>query len=70
MVSLALFQALFSKAMREGGGGGGGEGESLVTSIGKVVDFRHLILVVPIILQSEITFTCDILSAQQKQPQS
>ena len=41
-------------------------GESLVTSVGKVVDFRRLALAVPIRLQNETTCTRDILSTQQK----
>ena len=44
----------------------GGRGESLVTSGGKVVDFRHLGLAVPIRLQNETMCTRDILSTQQK----
>ena len=40
--------------------------ESLVTSAGKVVDFRCLALAVPIRLQNETTCTHDILSTQQK----
>ena len=43
----------------------GGE-ESLVTYGGKVVNFRHLALAVPIKLQNETTFTHDILFTQQK----
>ena len=43
-----------------------GGGESLVTSAGKVVDFRRLALAVPIRLQNETTCTRDILSTQQK----
>ena len=42
-----------------------GGGESLVTSAGKVVDFRRLALAVPIRLQNETTCTRDILSTQQ-----
>ena len=40
-----------------------GGGESLVTSVGKVVDFRRLALAVPIRLQNETMCTCDILSS-------
>ena len=42
-----------------------GGGESLVTSAGKVVDFRRLALAVPIRLQNETMCTRDILSTQQ-----
>ena len=42
------------------------EGESLVTSAGKAVDFQHLALAVPIRLQNETTCTRDISSTQQK----
>ena len=42
------------------------EGRSLVTSVGKVVDFRCLVLAVPIRLQNGTVCTCDILSIQQK----
>ena len=52
--------------LKNGGGGGGEGGESLVTSAGKVVDFRRLALAVPIRLQNETTCTRDILSTQQK----
>ena len=41
-------------------------GENLLTSAGKVVDFRCLALAVPIRLQNEITWTRDILSTQQR----
>ena len=51
-------QALSSKT--------GGWRESLVTSVGKVVDFWHLALAVPIRLQNKTTCTRDILSTQQK----
>ena len=50
---------------KRGGGGGGGEERAWITSAGKVVDFRHLALAVPIRLQNETTCTCDILSTQQ-----
>ena len=43
-----------------------GGGESLVTSAGKVVDFRRLALAEPIRLHNETTCTRDILSTQQK----
>ena len=43
----------------------GGE-ESLVTSMGKVVNFLHLALAVPIRLWNEPTCKRDILSTQQK----
>ena len=42
------------------------EGESLVTSAGKVVDFRRLVLAVPIRLQNGTICTHNILSTQQK----
>ena len=55
-------QASFPGSLLEKRGGG----ESLVTSAGEVVDFRHLALAVPTRLQNEIMFTRDILSTQQK----
>ena len=54
---VASSQALSSKTVG---------GESLVTFTGKVVDFHHLALVVPIRLQNKTMCTCDILSTQQK----
>ena len=39
--------------LKNGRGGGGEGGESLVTSVGKVVDIWHLALAVPIRLQNE-----------------
>ena len=43
-----------------------GGGESLVTSMGKIVDFQCLGLAVPIQLQNETMCTHDILSIHQK----
>ena len=51
--TVASFQALSSKRL-------GGGGESLVTSIGKFVDFQHLALVVLIRMQNETMCTRDI----------
>ena len=42
------------------------EGESLVTLVGKVIDFQYLDLAIPIRLQNETKFTHDNLSSQQK----
>ena len=43
-----------------------GGGESLITSAGKVVDFRRLGLAVPIRFQNKTAQTLEILSTQQK----
>ena len=40
--------------------------KSLVTLVGKVIDFHCLALAVPITLQNETMCTRDILSTQQK----
>ena len=44
----------------------GGGGESLVTSVGKVIDLHCLALAVPIRLQNKTMCLRDILSTQQK----